>query len=119
MRYLVTLILFVMGSPVWSAASVDITDPSQTAALAAIQHKIDNVSSAVMACIDSGQDHPSCLCQNQPLIADFNASVTALFKAYPNLAKQDLVQFKAENGLWVTQSLSTIQQQVRTPPPCH
>ena len=122
MRYLANLIvvplLLAMASISWSAPSVDITDPAQASALVAIQNKIDRISSAVMACIDSGKAHPDCMCQNQSSIVEFNASVTALFMAYPNLAMLDLVQFQAANGLWVTHSLSSIQRQANSPLTC-
>ena len=70
MQKLMLALLLSLTTPVWSDGGVDVTHPGQVASLSSIQAKIDSVSTAVMACLDSGKTHTACLCENERLIVD-------------------------------------------------
>jgi len=111
MQRLVMLVLLCVTSPAWSGDGIDVTNPEQVASLLNIQDKLDSVSTAVMACIDSGKAHAVCLCESEATIIDFNGSVMALFDTHPTLKDQDLVSFKGPDDSWISQSLAGIKQQ--------
>ena len=88
-----------------------IEDPKMVAELKAIQMSLDNVSTSVMACIESGGKHTDCLCQNKDVITQFNDNVHSFFERNDHMRNADLVRFKADDGSWVTQSLQSFLKQ--------
>lgn len=97
-----------------------IEDPKMVVELNTIQMSLDNVSTAVMACIESGGEHTSCLCQNKDVITDFNDDVHSFFERNDHMYNTDLVRFKVDDGNWVTQSLQGILKQAGSGTPrCH
>ena len=72
---------------------------------------MDNVSSEIMSCIDSGKEHSVCMCQSKAIIVQFNNSVKALIEKNKDIEKLDLVRFKSTDGTWVTQSLKGLLKQ--------
>ncbi|WP_421868842.1 hypothetical protein [Motiliproteus sp.] len=111
MRHFITITLLVLSSFAFSNEELLIENPDQVAQLSNVQANLDVVSTAVMACIESGNGHSDCLCQNQKAIIQFNTSVETLFQKHPELKKHDLVRFMSTDGEWVTQSLQGISQQ--------
>lgn len=87
------------------------------AELNAIQMSLDNVSTSVMACIESGGEHTNCLCQNKDVITQFNDSVHSFFERNDHMKNADLVRFKADDGSGVTQSLQGILKQAHSDEP--
>ncbi len=106
--------LLIWTQAAWSDASVDISEPSEVAALTELQEKVDGISSAVMFCINSGKEHADCLCESKALILDFNSAVERLFTTFPRLAGLDMVSFKKANGAVISQSLSGLEKQSKT-----
>ncbi|RDE18078.1 hypothetical protein DV711_18315 [Motiliproteus coralliicola] len=111
MRHLIFLSLLALSSFAFSNEELLIENPDQVAQLSNVQANLDIVSTAVMACIESGNGHSDCLCQNQKAIIQFNTSVETLFHKYPELINHDLVRFMSSDGEWVTQSLQGISKQ--------
>ncbi len=107
------LIIFLLSftNIAWSDDGVDITDPDLVSALLVIQNKLDAISSSVMKCIDSGNDHKVCMCENETLILDFNTAVIKLFEMHPELGELDLVRLKTTDGTSLAQSLSGLKVQ--------
>ncbi|MBT5498545.1 MAG: hypothetical protein HOK54_22640 [Alphaproteobacteria bacterium] len=94
-----------------------IEDPGSVTQLISIQQSLDNVSSSIMLCIDSGKDHSSCLCEGKEAITQFNTRVNTLLSENQNLAEHDLVRFKSNDGFWVTQSIQGLLKQASTGTP--
>ena len=109
-RFTFMCILMFAGVSVANESSV-IDDPHVAMQLNAVQSKLDEVSSSVMNCIESGAEHTVCLCENQQIIGVFNKSVNTLFEKNDELKSLDLVRFKSADGVWVTQSLQGILKQ--------
>ena len=119
MKKLIFIYVLGFSSFTFANAEVLIKNPNIVAQLNTVQSNLDNVSSSVMACIESGREHSACLCQSKEAITQFNRSVETLFKKNKALQTHDLVRFKSTNGTWVTQSLQGISKQARAgKPPC-
>ncbi len=110
-KRLLIILLLSFTNIAWSDDGVDITDPGLVSALLVIQNKLDAISSSVMKCIDSGNDHKDCMCENETLILDFNTAVIKLFEMHPELGKLDLVRLKTTDGTSLAQSLSGLKVQ--------
>jgi hypothetical protein len=118
-KYKFLVIFFLLISHVaWADDGVDITDPDLVSALLETQKKLDSISSSVMSCINSGNDHKVCMCENETLILDFNTAVIKLFEMHPELGKLDLVRLKTTDGTSVAQSLSGIKMQASSELSC-
>jgi len=97
-----------------------IEDPKVVAELNTIQTSLDNVSTSVMSCIESGGEHTNCLCQNKDIITQFNDNVHSFFERNDHMKHADLVRFRVDDGNWVTQSLQSILKQASSGTPhCH
>lgn len=118
MKKLFLIFLITASSFLWASEEVLIEDSSVVSRLNTIQENLDNVSTAVMSCIESGKEHSACMCQNKTLIIQFNTSVKTLFEEFTDLEKLDLIRFKATDGDWVTQSLKGILKQANTELTC-
>ncbi|GEM_PF-1539295 len=94
-----------------------IEDSKMIAELNAIQRSLDNVSTSVMSCIESGGEHTNYLCQNKDVITKFNDTVHSFFERNGHLKEVDLVRFKANDEAWVTQSLQGILKQASSDSP--
>ena len=105
------MLLTTFSNVVWSDEGVDISDPAQVTELHKVQDKLDSVSTAIMSCMDTGEEHKTCLCKNEELIVQFNSIVEKLFSNQPELDALDIVSFKATDGTWVSQSLVGIKKQ--------
>lgn len=113
MKYVLMILLTTFSNVVWGDEGVDISDPAQVAELHKVQDKLDSVSTAIVSCMDTGEDHKTCLCKHKELIIDFNSIVENLFSNQPELDALDIVRFKAFDGTWISQSLVGIKKQAR------
>jgi hypothetical protein len=109
-KQLFVLLLFVSCNA-YSDEGIDIVDNAQINALLAIQEQIDAISAGVMSCMDKGNTHAQCLCENESRFQEFNHLVDDLFSDFPELAYHDIVRFKAPDGMLINQSLEGIQAQ--------
>ena len=91
--------------------TVDIADPDQVTALTEIQTAIETIGTSVTACMGSGKEHETCLCESEEQILEFNDSVNKLFVAYPAFDGLDVVRFKLSDGTWISHSLTSIKAQ--------
>jgi hypothetical protein len=105
------VLLIVMSCNAYSDEGVDIVDDVQINALLAIQKQIDAISAGVMSCMDKGNTHAQCLCENESRFQEFNHLVDDLFTEFPELANYDIVRFEAPDGMLINQSLEGIQRQ--------
>ncbi|PHS72194.1 MAG: hypothetical protein COB22_05710 [Cycloclasticus sp.] len=117
MKKLIFIYMLACSSFVSANEDVLIEDSNQVAQLNAIQSNLDEVSSAVMSCIDSGKEHSVCLCQNEEIIIQFNINVKKLFEDNMVLQKYALVRFKSTDGTGVTQNLRGILKQANSGAP--
>jgi len=117
-KQLLIIFLVTFTSFVWADEGVDIDDKVQVSELNNIQDKLDSVSTTIMGCMDSGEEHKACMCKHKELIIQFNTNVKILFSNYPGLEKLDIVRFKASDGTWVSQSLQGIRKQASVEPSC-
>jgi hypothetical protein len=111
MRKQLFVILIFLTCNAFSDEGVDIVDDAQINALLAIQDQIDAISAGVMSCMDKGNTHAQCLCENESRFQEFSRLVDNLFSEFPELANHDIVRFKAPDGMYVNQSLEGIQNQ--------
>ena len=119
MKYFLLIFLTTIINIVSADEEIVITEPAQVSALHAVHEKLDAVSDAVMQCIETGEEHATCLCTHKELIIKFNSSVDGLFVNYPEFKNHDLVRFKATDGMWITQSLRGIRKQASDEPSCN
>ncbi|MEH6626148.1 MAG: hypothetical protein V7739_06885 [Motiliproteus sp.] len=117
MKKLILFYLIVIANISFANDEMLIEDSKLIAQLDTIQQNLDNVSTSVMSCIDSGKDHSSCLCESKEMIIKFNDSVETLFRENQKLKKHDLVRFKSIDGSWVTQSLQGLLKQANAGTP--
>lgn len=101
----------MVPSLIVSGETLEIKDPKTMFSLVEVQEEIDFISSAVMGCKDTGREHSDCMCENKAMLSHFTETVNELFVKCPNLNGQDLVTFKAPDGVQVTQSLEGIRKQ--------
>jgi len=118
MKLILTILLATVANFVWADEGVNIANPNQVLELVIIEKKLDTVSSAIMACMDSGKEHKSCLCEQKEKIIQFNTSVKKLFVNHPELEKYDLVRFKNQDGIMNNLSLKGIRKQASIEPQC-
>ncbi|HBE93437.1 MAG TPA: hypothetical protein DDW55_13320 [Gammaproteobacteria bacterium] len=118
MKHLLIILLATITNIVWADEGVDITNPTQVLELHNLQEKLDAVSATIMGCIDSGEEHGTCMCKHKELILQFNSSVKSLFSSHPDFVKLDIVRFKTPDGIWVSQSLKGIRKQAGIEPSC-
>jgi hypothetical protein len=111
MRKQLFVILMFLTCNAYSDEGIDIVDGAQINALLAIQEQIDAISAGVMSCMDKGNTHAQCLCENESRFQEFNRLVDDLFSDFPELANHDIVRFKAPDGMLINQSLEGIQAQ--------
>lgn len=111
MRILLLLVLLFLPGPAVADEPIDINDPKTMFLLVEVQEEIDFISSAVLGCLDAGREHSECMCENKAMISHFTETVNDLFVSCPELKGQDLVTFKAPDGVQVTQSLAGIRKQ--------
>jgi len=117
MKIFTTLLVVFLVSIAW-ADEIEISDPTLVAELVVVQEKLDSVSTAIMACLDSGQEHKYCMCKQKDKVIQFNTSVKNMFLNYPIFESYDLVRFKLPNGTWVNQNLKGIKKQASMNPSC-
>lgn len=118
MKLILTILLVTVANFAWADEGVDITNPNQVLELVTIEEKLDSISTAVMACMDSGKEHKPCLCEYKEKIIQFNTGAKNLFVNHPELEKYDLVRFKNQNGTMINLSLKGIRKQAGTDPQC-
>ena len=118
MKLILTILLVAASNFAWADEGVDITNPNQVLELVTIEEKLDTVSTAIMACMDSGKEHKPCLCEHKEKIIQFNASAKNLFVNHPELEKYDLVRFKTQDGTLINLSLKGIRKQASIDPQC-
>lgn len=119
MKQLAVMMLTIFTTCAWADEGVDISDPEQVSVLYDLQQKLDAVSTSIMGCMEAGEEHKSCMCKHKVLIVEFNTTVKDLFISYPEFKNLDLVRFKAPDGMWISQSLESIQQQAGQEPLCN
>ena len=113
------LVLFLsLPNILWASEDVLIEDSALVSQLNIIHNGLAKVSSAVMNCLDSGKEHPVCLCQNKSIIIEFNNTVKSLLENSTKLQNLDLVRFKHADGEWVTLSLQNLKKQASKEPSC-
>ncbi|OUR82983.1 hypothetical protein A9Q82_05915 [Cycloclasticus sp. 46_120_T64] len=117
MNKLMFIYVLAFSSVAFANEEVLIENPNIVGQLNTIQSNLDKVSASVMACLESGDEHAACLCQNKDNISQFNHSVETFLKKNKALATHDLVRFKSTDGSWVTQSLQGISKQARAGEP--
>ena len=117
MKCLIFAFLFTVSSFLIAGEEVLVEDPALVAQLSKIQMNLDAASSSIMACLDSGKSHSTCMCESKEIIIEFNASVKSLIDKNKNLGNLDLIRFKSTEGSWVTQSLKGLLKQANAGSP--
>ncbi len=118
MKIFIFILLILLPNILLASEEVLIEDPALVSQLIKIQDSLDKVSTAVMKCIDSGEKHSICLCQNKSIIIEFNNTVKSTLEKSTNFKSLDLVRFKHPDGEWITQSLEGIKLQANNEPSC-
>ena len=98
MKRFTFMYMLMFASVAGANGSSLIEDPYVVTQLTAVQSQLDEVSSSVMTCIESGTKHAVCLCENRGVIGVFNKSVNTLFEKNDELKSLDLVRFKSADG---------------------
>ena len=111
MRICVALCLVLLLPCSVFAEPYEVQDHEMMLALSEIQEEVDFISSAVMGCVDTGREHKDCMCTNKAMFMHFSESVTTLFAGFPELEKYDLVTFRDQKGVQVTQSMQGMKRQ--------
>jgi hypothetical protein len=101
----------LISVPVFADANMDITEPKMVAQLVELDAIISAISAGVMGCMDSGNEHKQCMCENKDLFAKFSGAANNFVESYPQLDDQDLVNFKNPDGVLVNLSLETAKRQ--------
>ena len=78
MKTLILLMILSVPNLLWASDEVLIEAPSLAAALGLIHESLEKVTSSVMICIDSGNKHSKCMCQNKSIIIKFNNTVKSV-----------------------------------------
>jgi hypothetical protein len=115
--FFVSILLLIPGLSL-ASGNLEIKAPLMVSDLVKVSHEIDSLSSAIMSCIDSGKEHKDCMCANKQLFAHFTDTVNTLFKTYPQLEGQDLINFKNTEGMLINLSLEGIKKQAGTELSC-
>ena len=100
-----------MATPIFAAGNLAISDHNMVADLVELDEIISSIASGVMGCMDSGKEHKQCMCENRMLFGQFTEAANELFRKYPQLEGQDLVNFKNPEGVLVNFSLETAKRQ--------
>ena len=116
MKFSLIILFLFLVNPVMADDGVDITDPLQVSVLHHLQEKIDSISVAINGCMDTGEEHKSCMCKHKDLIIEFNTTAKKIFLNYPEFKYLDIVRYKSPDGLWISQSLEGIRRQASMEP---
>jgi len=111
MKYLLFAYLITASSFIFAGEEVLIEAPALVAQLNRIQMNLDEASSAVMTCLESGKNHSVCMCESKKIIIKFNDSIKSLIEKNKDLGNFDLIRFKSTEVSWVTQSLKGLLKQ--------
>ncbi len=117
MKKLFLVYLIALSNLLWADEETLIEDPTLVSQLNLIQINLDKVSSTIMNCMDTGKEHPACMCQSRDIIIQFNNSVNLLIQNNKAIENLDLVRFKSTDGIWVTQSLNGLLTQANAEEP--
>lgn len=111
MKKLLIAFLITTSSLLYASEEILIEEPSLVAQLNRIQSNLDEVSAAVMLCMETSKKHMVCICESKEKIIEFNTSVKSLIEKHKVLDGSDLIRFKSTDGSWVTQSIKGLVKQ--------
>ncbi len=99
MRLLVLLPALTLGFSAYADAPIELSNEPERGLVLELNSGIDAVSDAVMTCVDSGGDHPACLCANMSEIGVLRETLDRLMVVRPDLSgKAVFVRADTESG---------------------
>jgi hypothetical protein len=117
MKRLLLICLLATAGVVSASEELLIENTEMVTQLNIIQSSLDKVSTEVMSCMDSGNEHSVCMCQNKAIITQFNDGVKVFIENNKNLESHDLVRFKSPDGTWITLSIKGLLRQANAGTP--
>ena len=100
------------------AGPTEINDPDTLEYLHKVHNTLGIVSQAVTACADNGADPKDCMCEHEDLILEFQAAVTALLKAHPEISNFATVNYRDTNGGTIAQNIPALIRRAEISPNC-